>query len=61
MTINAAENYEYKLCDMSGRIIQGGRGKSGTNTININNSPGGIYLIQLISSNQRTTERIVKL
>ena len=61
VTINATENYEYKLADMSGRIIQGGTGKSGTNTININNNPNGIYLIQLISNNQRTTERIVKL
>ena len=61
VTINAAENYEYKLTDMGGRIIQGGTGKSGINTININNNPNGIYLIQLISNNQRTTERIVKL
>jgi hypothetical protein len=61
VTINATENYEYKLADMSGRIIQGGTGKSGINTININNSPNGIYFIQLISNNQRTTERIVRL
>ncbi len=61
VTINAQENYEYKLADMNGRIIQGGKGKSGTNTININNNPNGIYLIQLMSKNQRTTERIVKL
>ena len=61
VTINATENYEYKIADMSGRIIQAGTGKAGTNTININNNPNGIYLIQLISNNQRTTERIVKL
>lgn len=61
LTINAAENYEYKLADMSGRIILAGTGKSGTNTININNNPSGVYLIRLISNNQRTTEKIVKL
>jgi hypothetical protein len=61
VTINAAENYEYKIADMSGRVILGGTGKSGTNTININNSPNGIYLIRLISNHQRITERIVKL
>ncbi len=61
VTINATENYEYKIADMSGRIMKGGVGKAGTNTININNNPNGIYLIELISNHQRTTERIVKL
>ena len=61
ITVNAAENYNYKIADMSGRILQGGKGKAGTNTININNSPNGIYLIQIISNTQRLTERIVKL
>ena len=60
MTINSIENYEYRLSDLSGRIVKGGKGKAGTNTININNNPNGIYLIQIISKNQRTTERIVK-
>jgi hypothetical protein len=61
VTVNAEENYEYKLADMNGRIIQVGTGKSGTNAININNNPNGIYFIQLISNNQRATERILKL
>jgi len=61
VTINSIENYEYRLSDISGRIMKGGKGKAGTNTININNNPNGIYLIQLISNTQRTTERIVKL
>ena len=57
----STENYEYTLVDMSGKIIRGGKGIPGTNTINMNSNPNGIYLIQLISNNQRTTERIVKL
>ncbi|MEO8412526.1 MAG: T9SS type A sorting domain-containing protein [Ginsengibacter sp.] len=61
VTITATENFDYKLADMSGRIIHGGKGKTGINTININDSPNGIYLIQLISNNQRLTKRIVKL
>jgi hypothetical protein len=61
VTVNAAENYDYQLADMSGRILQGGKGKAGINTININNNPNGIYLIQIISNDQRMTERIVKL
>ena len=61
VTVDAGEDYDYKLADMSGRIIQGGKGKTGTNTINITNNPNGIYLIQIISNTQRLTERIVKL
>jgi len=61
VTLEAAEDYEYKLADMSGRIMQSGKGKAGINNINISNSPNGIYLMQIISTNQRLTERIVKL
>jgi hypothetical protein len=61
VTIHATGNYEYRLADMSGRILQAGKGKAGINTININNSPNGIYLIQLLNNNQRRTERIVRL
>ncbi len=61
ITINATENFEYKLADISGRTITAGKGKAGTNTININNHPNGIYFIQIISNNKRTTERIVRL
>jgi len=61
ITVNATQNFDYKLADMSGRIIQVGKGKSGTNTITINTSPNGIYLIQILSNNQRQTERIVRL
>jgi hypothetical protein len=61
VTVDAAEDYDYKLADMSGRIILGGKGKAGINTINISNNPNGVYLVQIISNNQRLTERILKL
>ncbi len=61
ITIHATEDYKYKLADMNGRILQAGTGIPGTKTINISNNPNGVYLIQLISNNQRTTERILKL
>ncbi len=61
VTIKATENYDYKLADISGRIVMAGSGKAGTNTININQHPNGIYIIEMISNNQRTIERIVRL
>jgi hypothetical protein len=61
ITINASQDFEYKMVDISGKMIIGGKGKSGLNSIGINNHPNGIYFIQIISDNQRTTERIVRL
>jgi hypothetical protein len=61
LIVNADENYQYRLADMSGRILQNGTGKVGNNTINISNCPNGIYLIQITSNNQKLTERIVRL
>lgn len=61
VSVDAAEDYDYKLADMSGRIIKAGKGKAGTNTINISNSPNGIYLLQIIDNSQKLTERILKL
>ncbi|MEP6583321.1 MAG: T9SS type A sorting domain-containing protein [Ginsengibacter sp.] len=61
ITVNAPQNFEYKLADIDGRILNNGSGKAGINTIHINNHPNGIYIIQITSDNQRTTERIVRL
>ncbi|MEP7252708.1 MAG: zinc-dependent metalloprotease [Ginsengibacter sp.] len=61
ITVHAPENFEYRLADMSGRILMSGKGQAGINTIDINNHPNGIYVIQIISNNQRSTERILRL
>lgn len=61
ISINASQDFSYQLNDMSGRIIRSGNAKSGVTKINIENSPNGIYIIQMISNHQRTTQRIVKL
>lgn len=61
VTVKAAENYNYRIVDMSGRTLQAGQGTPGINSINISNTPNGIYLIQITSKDQRLTERIVRL
>ena len=58
--VNATENYQYQLSDISGRVIETGSSNAGTNRINISNIPNGIYVIQMITNNQRQTERIIK-
>jgi hypothetical protein len=58
--VNAGENYQYLLADISGRILGKGRNNAGVNKINMNNNPNGIYILQIISQNERITKRIIK-
>jgi hypothetical protein len=61
ITVTASQNYNYLISDMSGRIVNSGNATAGMTKINISNSPKGIYVMQIISNSQRTTQRIVKL
>jgi hypothetical protein len=58
--VNAAENYQYIIADINGRIIAKGKNDAGIKKININNTPNGMYVMQIISQNQRLTERIIR-
>ncbi|MDQ6888987.1 MAG: T9SS type A sorting domain-containing protein [Bacteroidota bacterium] len=58
--VNAPANYKYQLADISGRVIETGSSNAGVKRINISNIPNGIYVIQMITNNQRQTERIIK-
>jgi hypothetical protein len=61
ITVNASQNYYYLLADMSGRVLKTGNAPAGMSNINMNNSPNGIYFLQIICNSQRITQRIVKL
>lgn len=61
ITIQASQNFKYQLVDASGRSIVSGNGKAGMNTIGINSRPNGVYFIQILSDEQRTTERIIRM
>lgn len=60
ITINGAENFTYVLSDANGRLLIQGTGNSGLQKINASRLPGGMYILQLVSNNQRQTERIIK-
>jgi hypothetical protein len=60
ITVNAAENYKYRLSDMNGRNIVTGTGLKGISKVDVSNLSGGMYVIQLFSNDQRQTERIIK-
>ncbi|MEO9003311.1 MAG: T9SS type A sorting domain-containing protein [Ginsengibacter sp.] len=61
ISINASQDFSYQLADISGRLIKSGNAKTGLTNINIGNSSKGIYIIQIISNHQRTTQRIARL
>ena len=60
IVINAAENYQYTLYDMNGRSVNNGTGLKGINRVNVSNQSKGAYIIQLLSNDQKQTERIIK-
>ena len=60
ITINTAKDYQYQLYDLNGRMVSSGSGMKGISRLNISNQPAGMYIIQLISDNQKQTERIIK-
>jgi hypothetical protein len=61
ITIQAKEEFKFQIMDITGRSIKRGTGKPGLSTINMSNSPNGIYFIQIINNNQKITQRILKL
>jgi hypothetical protein len=60
VTVTAANNYQYNLSDINGNTIAQGKGKQGFNQFNILNQPAGMYILQLVSNNEKQTERIIK-
>ena len=58
--MTAIGNYEYHLSDINGNIIAMGKGKQGFNQVNIDHQPAGMYILQLVSNNEKQTERIIK-
>ncbi|CAN5901640.1 Ig-like domain-containing protein [soil metagenome] len=60
ITVNAYENYQFRLFDANGNMIATGNGNKGTNKINVDNKPAGLYVLQIYNNNEKQTERIIK-
>lgn len=60
LVINAGAAYEFELISVNGRMIIKGKRGTGLNTEDINALPSGIYVLQIISDNQKITKRIIK-
>lgn len=59
--LNSLKPFAYLLTDLTGKILKKGNLPEGFSVINISNSPNGIYIIQMISNSQRSTQRIVRM
>ena len=60
IAVNAPENFQYQLNTINGTSVVIGKGTQGSNKLNINNLPNGIYVLQLITNNGQQVERIIK-
>jgi len=60
IAVNAPENFQYQLNTINGASVVIGKGTQGSNKININNLPNGIYVLQLVTNNSQQVERIIK-
>ncbi len=60
ITVNSSANYHYIISDANGNTIARGNGLAGYNSVNMNRMPGGMYIMQITSNNQKQTERIIK-
>ena len=60
ITVNGEEKFTYLLSDANGRMLIQGTGNRGLEKINTSRLPGGMYILQLVSNNQRQTERVIK-
>lgn len=60
ISINASTNYQYLVSNMNGQVITKGNGIQGFNKLNIDSYSKGMYILQIISNNERQIERIIK-
>ncbi len=58
--IGASETYSYRLLDINGRQLATGKGSAGTNNVDISHLPAGMFVMQIITNNNKQTERILR-
>ncbi|MFO0414194.1 MAG: T9SS type A sorting domain-containing protein, partial [Bacteroidota bacterium] len=60
VVVNSKGNYSWRLMDMNGRSLQGGRLTTGINRLSTPAINSGMYLLQIADGQNITTERIIK-
>ncbi len=58
--VHAGTAFKYFLSDMNGNYVAKGNGQAGINTIPVSTKPSAVYVLQIISGQQRKTFKILK-
>jgi hypothetical protein len=59
IVIKSAEEYEFKVVDNFGRVLQAGKAPAGTKSIDVRNYPAGIYNIKVSSESEERIEKFM--
>lgn len=60
ITVQSTKAFKYIVNDVNGRVIKTGNGNAGANSIRLNNQTSGIYILRMVSDNDKQVERIIK-
>ena len=56
----ANQNFEFRLFDMNGRMVQTGKGLNGVNRLDLSRLASGVFVIDIRGQKTQLTKRIVK-
>jgi hypothetical protein len=56
----ANQNFEFRLFDMNGRMVQMGKGMNGVNHVDLSRLASGVFVINIRGQKTQLTKRIVK-
>jgi len=56
----ANQNFEFRLFDMNGRMVQSGKGQNGVNRLDLSRLASGVFVIDIRGQKTQLTKRIVK-
>lgn len=60
ISVQSTQAFKYMLTDINGRVIKTGNGIAGENSIRFTNQTSGVYILKMVSENNKQIERIIK-
>lgn len=60
LTVLSDNKYQYRIADISGKVVATGMLNNGTTRISLNNAAHGMYFLQVVSNDENWTEKFLK-
>lgn len=60
LRVNAPAAFTYRLFDLNGNMVMKGSAAAGYSSIDVNNKPNGMYVLQLFSEGRQQAKKIMK-